>query len=63
MSSGTCSPLGQGHATQNQRGTDGCLKGERLVEGEDAPPGGDDRDESPKDVALQVRVIPGVRKR
>ena len=35
MSSGTCSPLGQGHATQNQRGTDGFLKGERLVEDED----------------------------
>ena len=62
MSSGTCT-LGQGHAARHQRGTDGCLKGERLVEGEDPPRGGDDRGESPKDVALQVRVIPGVRKR
>ena len=35
MSSG-CSPLGQGHTAQNQRGTDGFLKGERLVEDEDA---------------------------
>ena len=45
-------PLGQGHAAQHQRGTDGRLKGEGLVEDEDAQQGGDDGGESPKDVAL-----------
>jgi hypothetical protein len=36
LSSGACIPPDQGHTTQHQRGTDGCLKGKKLVEDKDA---------------------------